>query len=223
MEGFIRVIQENYCKLNSLVLNQASHKEIWAMLTNGRQDALLALYDKYYLALMNYGLRLTGDRDFTNDCISQILLRIWDKRENLPKVENPRSYLLTCLRHELFAERKAQHFRLVSAINFSQTVNASEPSYEEYLIQLQSNKTLREKLVLTLQNLTAREKELLRMKFFENMDYTEIAIQCGITKRTAYNIIHAALKTLKAGMINSQNISMAYDIAMITMILMLIS
>ncbi len=205
------------------MLNQASHKEVWAMLTNGCQDALLALYDKYYLGLMNYGLRLTGDRDFTNDCISQILLRLWDKRGNLPEVENPRSYLLTCLRHELFAERKAQHFRLVSAIKFSETASASEPSYEEYLIQLQSNKTLKEKLALTLQNLTVREKELLRLRFFENMDYTEIALQCRITKRTAYNIIHSALKTLKAGMINSQNIWMAYDIAMITVILVFIS
>ncbi len=223
MEEYIRMVQENYSILESLVLNQANHKEIWAMLTNGNQDALLALYDKYYLALMNYGLRLTGDRDFTNDCISQILLRLWDKRGNLPEVRNPGSYLLTCLRHELYSERKAQHFRLASAINFSRTATFSEPSYEEYLIQLQSNKTLKEKLILTMQNLTVREKELLRLKFFENLDYSQIAIQCGITKRTAYNIIHAALKTLRSGMINSQNPSMAFDIAMIATILMLIS
>lgn len=205
------------------MLNEGSHKEIWARLQSGRQDALLALYDKYYLALVNYGLRLTGDRSLTNDCITQILLRLWDRRKDLPAVENPQSYLLTCLRHELFAERKAQNFRAVKALNFYQAANESEPSYEEYLIQRQSNKALKEKLAQTLQNLTSREKELLRLKFFENLDYDEISIQCGITKRTAYNIMHAALKTLKAGMTNSQNKSMAYDIAMIMMILMLIS
>jgi DNA-directed RNA polymerase specialized sigma24 family protein len=46
---------------------------------------------------------------------------------------------------------------------------------------------------------------LLRLKFFEDLDYEEIACQCGITKRTAYNIIHSALRTLKAGVAVSPN------------------
>ena len=36
------------------------------------------------------------------------------------------------------------------------------------------------------------------MKFFEDIDYNEIARSCNITRRTAYNIIHDSLKILKA-------------------------
>ncbi|MHA4809397.1 RNA polymerase sigma factor [Flavitalea flava] len=193
------------------MFDDASHNEIWARLQNGRQDALLIIYDKYYLSLMNYGLRLTGDRSLTNDCISQVLLHLWDRRKDLPPVENFRSYLLTCLRNELFAEGKAVILRASKTKNLQQNAPDADPGYEEYLIQLQSGKVIKDKLTLAFKNLTERERELLRLRFFEDLDYDEIAKQCGITKRTAYNIVHTAIKALKAELITSQNVSLVYD------------
>jgi len=163
----------------------------------GHKDALLNLYDKYYSLLMNYGLKLTGDRVLTNDCITQILLRLWDIRKKLPAVANPRSYLLTCLRHELIAELKSIRIRAGKGMGFQRSREQSEPSYEEYLIQLQTNTALKERLASAFKKLSKREKELLELKYFDDLDYDEISLRCRITKRTAYNIIHAALKTLK--------------------------
>jgi RNA polymerase sigma-70 factor (ECF subfamily) len=174
------------------------HDETWAKLRAGDRDALLSLYNYHYIGLINYGLKLTGDKDLTRDCITQILLRLWDKRRQLPAVENPRSYLLTCLKHELFAERKAETARAVLSGRLQRIAERSEPSYEEYIVQLQTNKALAEKLAKALNSLSKREKELLGLKFFDNLDYEEIASRCSITKRTAYNIIHSALKTLKS-------------------------
>lgn len=174
------------------------HVETWAKLRAGDPDALLSLYNYHYIGLINYGLKLTGDKDLTRDCITQILLRLWDKRRQLPAVENPRSYLLTCLKHELFAERKAETARAVFSGRLQRIAERSEPSYEEYIVQLQTNKALADKLAKALNSLSKREKELLGLKFFDNLDYEEIASRCSITKRTAYNIIHSALKTLKS-------------------------
>ncbi len=187
------------------------HNEIWARLRAGDRDALLNLYNYHYVGLINYGLKLTGDRELTNDCITQILLRLWDKRQQLPVVENPRSYLLTCLRHELFAERKAERKRAAGGRSFQRDGAGSEPSYEEYIIQLQTNKALAEKLTRALNRLSTREKELLRLKFFEDLDYDEIASRCGITKRTAYNTIHSALKILKSLFATSPNTGLVPD------------
>jgi RNA polymerase sigma factor (sigma-70 family) len=193
------------------------HSETWARLRAGDRDALLSLYNYHYVGLINYGLKLTGDRELTNDCITQILLRLWDKRQQLPAVENPRSYLLTCLRRELFQEIKAQRTRAAKSRGLQRMGNACEPSYEEYIIQLQTNKALAEKLVKALNRLSAREKELLQLKFFEDLDYDEIAARCGITKRTAYNIIHSALKTLKTLFATSPNNGLVADPALLAL------
>jgi RNA polymerase sigma factor (sigma-70 family) len=179
------------------MLNDVSYREIWTRLQMGHKDALLNLYNQYYSALMNYGLKLTGDRALTNDCITQILLKLWDIRKKLPKVDNPRSYLLTCLRHELIAELKSIRIRGGKGTGFQGSPEQSEPSYEEYLIQLQSNTALKERLASAFKKLSKREIELLQLKYFDELDYDEISLRCRITKRTAYNIIHAALKTLK--------------------------
>src|SRR4051812_32954184 len=119
--------------------NEVSHNDIWAQLQSGDQQALLALYNKYYLGLINYGLKLTGNRELTNDCITQILLRLWDKRNILPPVENLRSYLLTCLRRELIAELKSATERAVKSNMFQKCFNETELPYEEYIIQLQTS------------------------------------------------------------------------------------
>jgi RNA polymerase sigma-70 factor (ECF subfamily) len=201
------------------MLINVRHNEIWARLRTGDREALLSLYNQHYVGLMNYGLKLTGDRELTNDCITQILLRLWDKRQQLSVVENPRSYLLTCLRHELFAERRAETARTAGSRGLQKIIDASEPSYEEYIIQLQTNKALAEKLTRALNRLTSREKELLRLKFFDDLDYDEIASRCGITKRTAYNIIHSALKMLKTLFVTSPNNGLVADPAVLVLVL----
>lgn len=197
------------------MLIDARHNEIWARLRAGDREALLGLYNYHYVGLFNYGLKLTGNRDLTKDCITHILLRLWDKRHQLSAVENPRSYLLTCLRHELFAEKKAERTRAVGSQGLQRISDASEPSYEEYIIQLQTNKVLSEKLTKALNRLSKRERELLRLKFFEDLDYDEIASRCGIAKRTAYNIIHSALKMLKSLFATSPNNGLVADHALL--------
>ena len=182
--------------------SNACHIVTWTQLQNGTRDALLDLYNQHYTGLVNYGIKLTGNRELTVDCITQVLLRLWDNRAKLPPVENVRSYLLTCLRRELMAEIKL-HNR--SAKSFSSLENDRESvfSYEDYLVQLQHNRELSERLNRAIETLTQRERELLRLKFFEDLDYDEIARRCSITKRTAYNIIHHALKTLKTSLLQT--------------------
>src|SRR5690242_16257524 len=100
--------------------SNACHTVTWTRLQNGIRDALLELYNQHYTGLVNYGIKLTGNRDLTTDCITQVLLRLWDNRAKLPVVENVRSYLLTCLRRELMAELKSQNR---SAKNISSVEN----------------------------------------------------------------------------------------------------
>lgn len=124
-------------------------------------------------------------------------MRLWDNRDNLPEVENVRSYLLTALRRELFSEIKLSAWKTEKNRFISKSSEQVERSYEECIIDFQADNALRKKILTALKLLTEREKELIQLKFFDDLDYEEIAAQCNITKRTAYNIIHNALRTLR--------------------------
>ncbi|MBL7700584.1 MAG: sigma-70 family RNA polymerase sigma factor [Chitinophagaceae bacterium] len=183
------------------------NNDTWNLLRRGDRQALLALYREHYTGLVNFGIKLTGSRELSKDCFSQVLLRLWDRRASLPEVSNTRSYLLTCMKHEIMKELQSQknntgHQQL-------ETGNHTEPSYEDYIVGIQANDELRCRLRKMLQKLTEREKELLKLRFFENRSYDEIAEQCDIAKRTAYNIIFGALKTLKKEMMGKETGSKA--------------
>ncbi len=169
----------------------------WDQLRSGDQGALLALYQHHYIGLINYGFKICGNKETANDCFIKILLRLWDERENLPHVKNTRSYLMTCLRNEILQHLKAANRHQTNMDSYALNNENVEQPYEEMIIALQSNVELQKKLLKAFQSLTAREKELLKMKFYDDIDYDEISERCQITKRTAYNIIHGALKRMK--------------------------
>lgn len=169
----------------------------WNSLRNGDRQAILALYREHYVGLMNFGVKLSGNRELTKDCFTQVLLRLWDNRQNLPEVSNTRSYLITCIKNEILKELQSEK-SLQKRHSQVAIYQNPEPSYEEHIIAMQTDELLRSRLHNVMQRLTDREKELLRMRFFENKSYDEIAMECGITKRTVYNIVFSALKTLKA-------------------------
>jgi RNA polymerase sigma-70 factor (ECF subfamily) len=169
---------------------------VWNQLRSGDLQSLLSLYNEYYVGLINFGVKMTSNLELTNDCISQMLIKLWDKHKELPEVQNVRSYLITCLKNELLIELRNEN-KIKSADTNLQYVNQYELSYEEYLIQMQTDVDVKNSLSRAFSRLSQREKQLLQMKFFEDLSYDEIAEKCNITKRTAYNIIHEALKTLR--------------------------
>jgi RNA polymerase sigma-70 factor (ECF subfamily) len=187
-----------------MMLNEGADITIWNQLRSGDQQSLLRLYKEYYVGLINFGVKMTDNVELTNDCISQMMLKLWDKRNTLSEVKNVRSYLITCLKNELLIELRKQNKIRSGDINFDY-VNQHELSYEEHLIQLQASLDVKNSLSRAFSRLTKREKQLLELKFFEDLSYDEIAVKCDITKRTAYNIIHEALRTLKADFEQSNN------------------
>lgn len=153
---------------------------------------------------MNYGSRFIEQRDDTRDSINQIFLRLWDKHHRLPAVDNVRSYLLTSLKREIFTRNKSTGLEIRRNQRFHQISEGEQPSFEESLIRFQEKQEVIEKIKKAFSHLTEREKELIRLRFFEDLGYEEIALQCRISKRTAYNIIHAGLNTLRKHLISDE-------------------
>ena len=63
----------------------------------GDHKSFAQLYDMYVNQLFNFGLRLTTDRELLKDCIHDVFVKIYVKREELSEVVNFRSYLFISL------------------------------------------------------------------------------------------------------------------------------
>lgn len=171
--------------------------ETWLDLKNGSEDALLKLYNEHYLGLINYGVLVAQNRELAAECFTEVLIGIWDKRDRLPVVENVRSYLMSCMRRAILHKIKTEKFRHLKEQQLSLSEDTHEASYEERLLGIQMNEAQKHRLLRSFEKLTARQRQLLQLRYFEDLSYEDIAERCGISKRTIYNIIHSALKTLR--------------------------
>lgn len=196
------------------------HKLAWQKLMKGDEHALLEIYQQHYTGLLNYGRTIIEEGDFVNDCFIEMLIRLWEKRLSLPPVENVRSYLMTTLRRTIFDRLASDKKRELKHLELQQQSEDHQWSYEEYLLKLQSDHALKSKIGSALKKLTERQLELIRMKFFEDLDYDEISARCGITKRTAYNIVHDAITTLKDELSGDENSFFLVSLSIVTAILM---
>jgi len=163
----------------------------------GHEDALVDLFNTFYPSLMNFGSKFMQEREDTRDTINHLFLRLWDMRQQLPVVENVRAYLFTAIKRELLARKKSAGLEILKHHRFYGDLDADQPCFEEVVIRFQEKEEMISKIKKAMSYLTEREKELIRLRFFEDLGYDEIASQCGISKRTAYNIIHAGLTTLR--------------------------
>lgn len=173
------------------------HKLSWDRFISGDEAALLELYNQHYLGIINYGRTITNDPDFVNDSFMDMLLEFWNKRHTLPSVDNVRSYLMTSFRRQILHRMDAEKRRLEKQFEAQEGLDPFQVSYEEHLVKIHSGHHLKERIERALNKLTERQIELIRLKFFEDLDYDEIAQRCSITKRTAYNIVYDAIKQLK--------------------------
>ncbi|MBP7555373.1 MAG: sigma-70 family RNA polymerase sigma factor [Chitinophagaceae bacterium] len=169
--------------------------ELTERLRHGNQEALFSLMGLYYNDLYRYGMKFTADRDLTKDIIGQFFLHIWDHRQRISTAENIQAYLLVSFRHFII-----QHLRrIVRQLDIVENENeALEYSYEDYLIAAQENEAVRQVLQEAIASLPARQKQLIQLRFYDQLSCEEIAIRTSLSIRTVYNKLHEAVKNLRS-------------------------
>ena len=73
----------------------------------------------------------------------------------------------------------------------------SVEAYEQILIRQETNDLKRHALAAALEQLSPRQKELIVLRYFEEMSYADIAAQTQLQKDSIYKTIHEALKRLR--------------------------
>ncbi len=156
----------------------------------------------YYNDLFRYGIKFTADKDLTKDIIGQFFLHIWDHRDKFCAADNLKCYLMVSYKRFLINYLK----KISRQLNIPENVNSCvEYSYEEYIIACQDRENTKSLLLKIIQTLPPREKQLVQMRFYDQMTFQEISEKTSLSIRTVYNKLHEALKRIR-GHALSENI-----------------
>jgi len=152
------------------------------------------LFLSNYTSLFALGYQMCKDRELTKDVIQLLFADLWEKRDRLGKVDHWNAYLRKSFYRKMLAELKKQKRNYDITDQFAEP---SVPSYEELLINLQSQITQQRQLHDALENLPEQQRKMLQARFIQGMSYNEIAEETGKSKQTVYNQIFTAVKKLR--------------------------
>jgi RNA polymerase sigma-70 factor (ECF subfamily) len=147
----------------------------------------------YYNDLFRYGIRFTADKDLTKDIIGQFFLHVWDHRNKFCAAENIKCYLIVSFKRFMISYLK----KIARQLDIPTNEDGFEYSYEDYIIAWQDEERTRTMLLAIIQSLPPRQKELVRLRFYEQLTFEEIALKTSLSLRTVYNKLHEALKNIR--------------------------
>ncbi len=174
----------------------ASYLQHWQAFRLHNEQSLYWLYHAEYDRFYRYGLLSAQDPHLVKSAINAVFIDLWTRRQSLPDVENVRGYLFICFKRRLFHALRAEKDNAVSLPeNWPQ--HLAESSYEDALIGHELDARRKEQIRRALDTLTERQRSCIRMRFFEELSYEEIAEQTNTTVRTVYNTIHNAINRLR--------------------------
>ncbi|MCS3795519.1 RNA polymerase sigma factor [Niastella sp. OAS944] len=180
----------------------------WERLLKGDKEALYELYTKYYHTLLFIGLKNIHDSDLVKDVIQQQFLYLWEKRNTLMEAKNVRSYIIISFLRRLTSDWVKARKRVNLEVAYSKKEEEGfETSYEETLIIKDDHEAVSKNLMAVINELPARQRELIILKFYEGLSYDAITQRTGLTHRTVYNKIHEALYKIKQRLVQPAVVS----------------
>lgn len=163
---------------------------------NDSQDRQLLsdIFRKYYSGLYNYGLKISGFKDITKDAIQDLFIQLWNSRKNLTSIKDLRAYLFRSLRNNLLRDLKAIGKISTLEENNDQWI---EFSHEDLLILKEKGSELGKTVSISLNKLPTRQKEIIFLRFYNDLSYKEIAQVLDISYKTVKNHTYQALNSLR--------------------------
>ena len=171
---------------------------LWQMLREGDREALNEIYRRNINVLYSYGAKITSDHGLVEDSIQEVFITIWEKRDKLKDTTSIKFYLFKSLKRRIFRNIKnSQKFGF--QYDFSESALAQRLKTEPATENL--DKATIKKIHHSLSKLTNRQKEIVYLRFYAKLEFSEIAEVMDLSKKATYKLLSRAIERLKGNFI----------------------
>lgn len=175
----------------------SEEKNLWQRFKEGDRQAFDALLKQHYPLLLNYGRRLVSDALLVEDCLQDFFIDLWHKRAGLGDVQNLNAYLLSSFRRRLFREKeKTMRLGFVAELSDDYDFDV-QFDIEADLMAKEIEHENAEQLKYHLDNLSKRQREAIYLRFYQGLEYADIAEIMTINAHSVVNLVYDALKSLR--------------------------
>ena len=161
----------------------------------GNTGAFSKLYDTHVNILFYYGLKLTNDKELLKDCIHDIFVRIYAKREELVAIDNFRSYLFISLKNKLCDELRRR--MNMPETDIEEVYTLCSTSVEEDYMAKELFKNRYSLVERSMHYLTPRQREAITLYYMEDKKYEDICEIMNLNYQSVRNLMFRGLAKLR--------------------------
>ena len=168
---------------------------LWDSFREGDRKAFATLFRSHYDHLFRYGRKFTADENLLEDSIQELFIELWQAKSRTPVI-SVRAYLLKSLKYKLLkAYRKNRN---VLPLTAEGEETPFEWSHESFLIQEEVDEEKKRRVLKALEQLSNRQKEIIYLKYYQDLGYEEVSEIMNINYQVARNLLYQAIRSLKS-------------------------
>lgn len=171
--------------------------DIWRRFADGDVSCFRKLFEGYYEGLYGYGLKICRNPEMVEDCIQNLFVTIWERRDDLSHITSPNVYLYVSLRRNILKKLKKRD-RLKEINDEDESRLDIQFGIEEIIIKNESRREQVEELQKAINHLSNQQKEVLYLHYYNGMSYGEIEEILSINRQSVRNHMYRAMETLRS-------------------------
>ena len=190
-------LQHQINRINAM-MEQTNHSTdtLLASFQAGNMAAFSQLYNLHINVLFNYGLKLTIDKELLKDCIHDIFVKLYTKKDELGTIDNLRSYLFISLKNKLCDELRRRMYMSDTAV---EEVSISTPTdVEDDYMEEEQRKNEFSLVRRLLDQLSPCQREALTLYSIEEKKYEDICEIMNMNYQSVRNLMHRGLTKLRS-------------------------
>ena len=175
-------------------IEKESNDRRWMKFRDDDISALGDIFRTHFNELYFYGLKIVPLPDLVKDTIQDVFVTVWERRSSLGDVQNSKAYLLTILRRELLQKIKKERKEVsCEALDYEQFIFSAE----DFLIHQERSQELGNQLKESFAGLSARQREVVLLRFYHSLEFGEIAEILQINIQSVRNLLFRAIEKIR--------------------------
>lgn len=170
--------------------------DIWESFADGDHSSFRNLFEGYYEGLYGYGLKICRNPQMVEDCIQNLFVSVWERRDDLGHITSPNVYLYVSLRRNILKKLK-RNDRLRGMDDRTELPLDIQFGIEEIIIKDESRREQADELKKAISQLSNQQKEVLYLHYYNGMSYGEIEGILSINRQSVRNHMYRAMETLR--------------------------
>jgi RNA polymerase sigma-70 factor (family 1) len=169
--------------------NDFNDRELLLRIAAGEKQAFALLYNRHAPWLTRYIRLFTGDTPDTEELLQDVFVKVWNKKEQLPEIEQFEAWLNRVTRNTVFNYLRALKLRhQLHELDEGASARAGSEQADDRLL-LQQYYIIASRAI---EKLPARRKQVFQLRLEQNLTLDEIANLLGISRSAVEQHVYAA-------------------------------